>query len=124
MKLPKIIIPILVLVLMVGGYFLQSMFFFPTNEIALGATGDSTVEFTVDGLKCRGTSGFFTGMFENVPGIESITTYAANHKAIFVYDSRLIDPHKIQVIFEREFKMQDGTFQPMFKAVERSDIIK
>ncbi len=121
MKIPKAVIPILVLVLVAGGYVIQPMFFFPTNEIALGATGDSTVEFTVDGLKCRGTAGFFTSQFENTPGIESITTYAANHKAIFVYDSKLIDPDRIKVLFEREFRMRDGTFRSVFKEVDCSE---
>ena len=121
MKIPKAVIPILVLVLLAGGYLIQPLFFFPTNEIAFGATGDSTVEFTVDGLKCRGTGGFFTAMFEETPGIESITTYAASHKAIFVYDSKLINPDRIKVLFEREYRMEDGTFESVFKEVDRSE---
>jgi len=119
MKINKAVIPILVLILVAGSYLLQPLFFFPTNEIAFGATGDSTVEFIVDGLKCRGTGGFFTGMFEDTPGIESITTYAVENKAVFVYDSKLIDPDRIQVIFEREFRMQDDTFESIFKEVDR-----
>jgi len=119
MRIPKIIIPILVLLFMVGGYVFQSVFFFPTTEVAFSAQGDSTVEFVIDGIKCRGTASFFTEMFQDTPGIESITTYAADHRAIFVYNSAEINPHRIKVIFEKEFRLQDGTFEAFFHEVER-----
>ena len=121
MKVPKIAIPLLVLLFVVGGYAFQTVFFFPTTDIAFSAVGDSTVEFTVDGLRCRGTAAFFTSQFEDTPGIQSITTYAANHKAVFVYDSRLITPDRIKSIFETEFRMQDGTFQSVFREIERTE---
>jgi hypothetical protein len=121
MKVPKMTIPLLVLLFVVGGYAFQSVFFFPTTDIAYSAVGDSTVEFTVDGLRCRGTAGFFTSQFENTPGIESITTYAVNNKAVFVYDSSIITPDRIKSIFETEFRMQDGTFQSVFREIERTE---
>jgi hypothetical protein len=121
MKIPKLIIPILVLVFVAGGYAVQPLFFFPTTNVQMGAEGNSRVEFIVDGIRCRGTAAFFTSLFENVKGIESITTYADSRKAVFVYDSKLIDPEKIQLLFEREFRMQDGSFQPLYRAVERSE---
>jgi len=121
MKIPKIAIPILVLAFVAGGYAFQSAFFFPTTEVAFSAVGDSRVEFIVDGLKCRGTAGFFTAQFEGAAGIESITTYAASNKAVFVYDSELITPERIKSIFEKEFRMQDGTFRSVFKEIERKE---
>lgn len=121
MKVPKITIPLLVIFFVVGGYAFQSVFLFPTTDIVFTAVGDSTVEFTVDGLRCRGTAGFFTNQFENTPGIESITTYAAEHKAVFVYDSGIITPDRIKSIFETEFRMEDGTFQSAFREIERTE---
>jgi hypothetical protein len=121
MKVPKITIPLLVIIFVVGGYAFRTVFFFPTTDIAYSAVGDSTVEFIVDGLKCRGTAGFFTSQFENTPGIESITTFAASHKAVFVYDSSIITPDRIKSIFEKEFRMQDGSFQSVFREIERTE---
>lgn len=121
MRIPKITIPILVIVLIAGGYILQSVFFFPTTEVTYASQGDSRVEFVVDGIKCRGTASFFTEMFNDVPGIESITTYAADHRAIFVYNSEEIDPDRIKVIFEKEFRLQDGSFASFFRELERRE---
>lgn len=121
MKIPKLTIPLTVLLFIVGGYVLQTVFFFPTTNAVFSATGDSTVEFTVEGLKCRGTAAFFTDMFKSTPGIESITTYAADHRAVFVYDSRQITPDRIKVLFEREFKMQDGSFSSVFREIQRAE---
>jgi hypothetical protein len=118
-KIPRILIPLAVLLFVVGGYTLRTEFFFPTTEAAFSSTGDSMVEFTVEGLRCRGTAAFFTELFDNAPGIESITTYAANNKAVFVYDSRLITPDRIKSIFEREFRMRDGSFRSVFREITR-----
>jgi len=120
MKIPKVIIPILVLVFVAAGYAIQPLFYFPTTEVEFSADGDSTVEFIVDGIRCRGTAAFFTEMFANAEGIESITTYAASNKAIFVYDSKLTNPDKIKLLFEREFRMQDGSFQSFYREVGRT----
>jgi len=119
MKLPKLAIPIVVLIFIIGGYFAQSLFFFPTTEVAFGATGDSEVEFIVDGLKCRGTAEFFTELFQDVEGIESIVTYAASHRAIFRYDSSRISPDRIAMIFQKEHRLQDGTFMQFYREMER-----
>jgi len=121
MRIPKIILPILVLIFVAGGYFLQSTFFFPTTETVFGAVGDSEVEFTVDGVRCRGTASFFESLFQKTPGIESITTYAANGRAIFKYNSAEITPDRIKSIFEKEIRMRDGSFRRVFKEIDRTE---
>jgi len=121
MRIPKIVIPILVITLFAGGYIFQSVFFFPTTEVTYASQGDSRVEFVVDGLKCRGTASFFTEMFNDVPGIASITTYAANHRAIFTFNSAEINPDRIKVIFEKEFRLEDGSFSSLFQELERKE---
>jgi hypothetical protein len=121
MRIPKIVIPILVVVLFAGGYLFQRVFFFPTTEVTYASQGDSRVEFIVDGLKCRGTASFFTEMFNDVPGIRSITTYAADHRAIFVYNSEEINPDRIKVIFEKEFRLDDGSFTSFYQELERRE---
>ncbi len=121
MRIPKLTIPVLIVVFIVGGILIQPLFYFPTTEVALGSEGDSTVEFVVDGLKCRGTAGFFTNMFLEVDGIESITTYSTTNSAIFVYDSKKTSPDRIAMVFEREFRTQDGSFTQFFKEVSREE---
>lgn len=122
MKIPKLAIPIAVILFVAGGYLLQPVFFFPTTETAFSAVGDSRVEFIVEGLRCRGTAAFFVTLFEDTPGIESITTYAVDHKSVFVYDSKLITPDRINSIFEKEFRMNDGTFQSVFRELGRNEL--
>jgi len=119
MRLPKLTIPIIVLLFVLGGYFAQSMFFFPTTEVALGAAGDSEVEFKVQGLKCRGTASHFTSLFEGVAGIEKITTFAAKNQAIFRYNSSEISPDRIAMIFQKEHRLEDGTFYQFYHELER-----
>lgn len=122
MRVPKIAIPVAVVLFIAGGYALQPVFFFPTTETAFSAIGDSKVEFVVEGLRCRGTAGFFASLFDDTPGIESITTYAADHRAIFIYDSELITADRIKSIFEREFRMSDGTFRSLFRELGRKEL--
>ena len=122
MRIPKTVIPLAVILFMAGGYALQPVFFFPTTETAFSAVGDSEVEFVIEGLRFRGTAGFFTKLFDGTPGIESITTYAANHRAIFVYDSKLITPDRIKSIFEKEIRMRDGTFRSFFRELSRTEL--
>ena len=121
MRVPKLIIPALIVIFIVGGILIQPLFYFPTTEVALGAQGDSTVEFVVDGLKCRGTAGFFTNLFDGVEGIESITTYATTNSAIFVYDSKKISPDRISMMFQKEFRMEDGSFHKFFTEISRTE---
>jgi len=121
MRVPKLIIPALIVVFIVIGILIQPLFYFPTTEVAFGAQGDSTVEFVVDGLRCRGTAGFFTNLFNGVDGIESITTYATTNSAIFIYDSKKIDPDRIAMLFQKEFRMEDGSFHQFFSEVSRKE---
>ncbi len=59
-----------------------------------------TVEFTVDGVRCRGTSGFFAEKIGAVPGVVSVTTYARTNTAIVEYDPTLTGPAEIRTVYE------------------------
>jgi hypothetical protein len=121
MKVPKVLIPILVLVFVAGGYALQTMFFFPTTEVSFDWKGDKSVEFVVEGVRCRGTAAYFTEMFARTPGIAKITTYAASHTALFEYDSQQINPDRIKSMFEKEIRMADGSFRSVFTEISRKE---
>jgi hypothetical protein len=121
MSVPKVLIPILVLVFVAGGYALQTAFFFPTTEVSFNCTSDKSVEFVVDGVRCRGTAAYFTEMFARTPGIAKITTYAASHTALFEYDSQQINPDRIKSMFEKEIRMADGSFRSVFTETSRKE---
>jgi polyferredoxin len=59
-----------------------------------------TVEFTVEGVRCRGTSGFFAEKIGAVPGVVSVTTYARTNTAIVEYDPTLTGPAEIRTVYE------------------------
>jgi len=58
------------------------------------------VEFTVDGVRCRGTSGFFAKKIGAVPGVVAVTTYARTNTAIVQYDPTLTNPDAIRLVYE------------------------
>jgi ferredoxin len=75
----------------------------PTLEQAFPGgrpTVAKTVEFTVDGVRCKGTSRFFAEKIGRVPGVVAVTTYARTHTAIVQYDPTLTDPEAIRAAYE------------------------
>jgi len=74
----------------------------------------ATVEYTVEGLKCRGTSLGFARQIAGVPGIVSLTTYARTRTGVVEYDPTLTDPEAIREAFERPI-VQDGKSYDVFR---------
>jgi ferredoxin len=75
----------------------------PTLEQAFPGgrpTVAKTVEFTVDGVRCKGTSRSFAEKIGRVPGVVAVTTYARTHTAIVQYDPTLTDPEAIRAAYE------------------------
>jgi hypothetical protein len=114
MKIPRYILPLLVLAALFGGYVLRAAFTQPTTNISLGGTGDKTITCTVQGLKCKGTAAFFTRLYEGTPGIASIETYATEHRAVITYDPARITPDSIRRIMEAPISLRDGSAQQIF----------
>jgi copper chaperone CopZ len=115
--MPKTIIPLLVIASLAGGYFLRHAFTHPTTSVAFNASGASILTCEVEGLKCKGTAAFFTSLFENVPGINSIETFASEHRAVFTYDPASITPEKIQEIIEQPVPLRDGSEVQVFRCL-------
>ena len=118
MSIPKIIIPILVIITMFGGYYLRAAFTQPSTDITLTNTSTDEgekLECIVDGIRCKGTAEFFTGLYEGVEGINSIITYASDRKAVFTYNPDIISPDSIRSIMEAEIEFDDGTSMQVFK---------
>lgn len=114
MRIPKILLPILVLIALFGGYFLRKAFTQPTTMIMLGGSGHHTLTCTVDGLRCKGTASFFSELYENKTGIKSIVTYATEHRAVFTFDPAVISADSIRKIMEAPIPFRDGTSQQVF----------
>ncbi len=121
MKIPKIIIPILVVVSLFGGYALRAAFTQPTTSVMVGDTTGAKLECIVDGVKCKGTANFFTSLFENVAGIIGIETYASDHRVIFTYDPSIITPESIRKIIDAPVPLQDGRIIQIFTCLSMEE---
>lgn len=119
MKVPKIVVPVLVVVMLAGGYVLRHAFTQPTTSTAFdsSAEAEATLVCVVEGLKCRGTAAFFTKLFENTTGIVSLETFASEHRAVFTYDPSVIDSDQIRAVIEQKVPLRDGTSSQVFRCI-------
>lgn len=115
-RLPGCLIATLAVLALAGGYFLRAAFTQPTSVSSFSGTGTAKAVFIVDGLKCKGTADYFTGMYKDVPGIGGIETYASENKAVFTYDPKLITGEGLRAVMEAPVKYEDGTSGQAFKA--------
>jgi hypothetical protein len=118
MKIPAFLIPVFVIIALFSGYFLRNAFTQPTTNISFQhSSGSAKLECVVDGVKCKGTANFFTKLYNNVPGVANIETFATEHKAIFTYDPAVISPDRIKEIMEAPIPLRDGTSRQVFQLV-------
>ncbi|MCB2198635.1 heavy-metal-associated domain-containing protein [bacterium] len=122
MTIPRWVIPVLVVVFMFGGYGLRLAFTQPTTNVVFAeqtASGEmAKIEATVQGVKCKGTAGFFTKMYNETPGIYTIKTYASEHKAVFTYDPSVTSPDDIKAVMEKKLTFGDGSKRQIFTCLE------
>jgi len=112
MKISTYIIPILVIAALFGGYFLKPAFTKPTTSVSfIPAEKEAEVVCIVEGLKCKRTAAYFTRLVSSAPGIVSITTYAAEHKAIIVYDVESLTAEDIKELIEQPGGVDEGVFK-------------
>ena len=118
MNIPRFLLPLLVVAFLLGGFYLRVGFTQPTTQISFGEEGEKTLECVVQGVKCKGTAFFFTKLYEGVPGIASIETFATEHVAVFTYDPAVITPDKIREIMEAPVPLRDGSRAQLFTCLE------
>ena len=122
MKVSKYIVPALVIAALFGGYGLRAAFTQPTTNVTLGAAGEGAkLECVVDGVKCKGTAGFFTSLYKDVPGINGIETFATEQRAIFTYDPGVITPERIKEIMEAPVPLRDGRLVQVFTCLSMEE---
>lgn len=117
MRIPKLLIPIVVIASLFGGYFLRSAFTQPTTANVYDKKSGAKATFIVDGVKCKGTAAFFTSLYDSIPGIIGIETFASEHKAVFTYDPERISRDSIRTIMEAPIPFEDGTTEQIFKCL-------
>ncbi|PWB70311.1 hypothetical protein C3F09_09210 [candidate division GN15 bacterium] len=117
MRIPKLLIPAIVIVALLGGYFLRLIFTQPTTATTFDSSAGAKATFIVDGVKCKTTAAFFSALYDSVPGIIGIETFASEHKAIFTYDPDRITRDSIRAIMEAPIPFDDGTSEQIFKCL-------
>jgi hypothetical protein len=117
MRIPRLVIPILIALALVSGYFLRTAFTQPTTSVTYASKTGKMSVFVVDGLKCFGTASFFSSLYDSVPGIYAIETYATEHKAVFNYAPELISPDSIKAIMEATILFDDGSSSQVYKCL-------
>jgi hypothetical protein len=115
MRLPRLIVPMLVALALVGGYSLRIAFTQPTLTKVIADRPGETATFVVDGIRCWGTAQFFTSLYEDTPGIFSFQAYASERTAVFTFDPRVTSRARIRAIMEAPIPFEDGTTNQVFK---------
>jgi copper chaperone CopZ len=114
-----IIIPVAIAALLGLAFTTTNAYRVATVEISFVKTRPAvvrTVEYTVNGLKCRGTSNLFARQIADVPGVVSLTTYARTHTALVAYDPAVTDPAVIRRAAVEPI-VQDGKTYEVFEVV-------
>jgi hypothetical protein len=94
-----IVIPIAIALLTLLAFATTNAYRVPTAELSFVKDRPATVltvEYTVNGLKCRGTANMFARQIADVPGVVSLTAYARTHTALVEYDPTVTDPGEIR----------------------------
>lgn len=117
MKIPKLLLPILVIAGIFGGYTMRTLFTKPSTAAEFQGNAVAKVECVVDGIRCKGTAGFFTSLYEMEPGIASIVTFASEHKAVIEYDPAVTSPDRIRRVMEAPIPLRDGSRRQVFKCL-------
>jgi copper chaperone CopZ len=120
------LIPVAIALVIALAYATTNAYRVPTVDIAFVEGGErpatvATVEFEVEGLKCRGTSRALAQQIQSVPGIVSLVTYARTHTALIEYDPTLTDPDAIREAFEKPI-LHEGHEYEVFKAVSQREL--
>jgi len=117
MRLPRLIIPLLVALAIVGGYALRFAFTQPTITKIFASEPGEKATFVVDGIRCWGTANFFTSLYEETPGVFSIQAYASERKAVFTFNPEDISRARIQEIMEAPIPLNNGTTSQFFRCI-------
>jgi ferredoxin len=119
-----VVIPITIGVLIAAAFATMNVYRVPTLEHTFPGGRPAvvkTVEFVVDGVRCRGTSGFFAEKIAEVPGVVSVTTYTRTNTAVVEYDPSLTGPGEIRAAYESP-DVIDGKVYQSFRTISLREV--
>ena len=117
MRLPTYVIPVLVTLALLAGYGLRTSFTRPTSVQTFAEGTGSKATFVIDGVRCKGTAVFLSSLYEDIPGILGIETFAGERTAVFTYDPKVVTRDRIRAIMEAPIPFKDGTTSQVFKCM-------
>ncbi len=121
-----LIIPAAIAVLILVAFVTVNAYRVPTLHLPI-LEGDArpatvrTVEYVVDGVRCRGTSMGFARMASQGGGVVSVTTYARTRSAIVEYDPTVTDPDRIREAFMAPV-VRDGVTYQFFNMLSQTEL--
>lgn len=96
MKVPRLVIPLLVLAAACAGIGAARLFAAPSFvvDLAVPAPGSraETVRLVVRGLRCVDTARTVARQIEETPGVLRFVAYASRNEAQVTYDPAVVDP--------------------------------
>lgn len=117
MRVPPVTIPALVLGTLLAGYSLRTVFTRPSTQVTFSTDPGKEAAFVIEGLRCKGTAVYLGSLYDEVPGILRIETFASERKAVFTYDDLQISPQRIREIMEAPVPLEDGGLRQVFRCV-------
>lgn len=117
MRVPSLTIPVLVVGALLAGYFLRTAFTQPSTRVTYDPRPGLKAVFVVEGLRCKGTAAYLMSLYEEVPGIREIATFASERTAVFTYDPARLSPDRIRAVMEAPIPLDDGTSRQVFKCL-------
>ena len=120
MKIPTGWLAPLVLASFFGVILTSTLWELPTQQHQFGDSAANTrnIEMIVNGLRCRGTSNFFSKKLSVVDGLISVNTYVQEHRAVIVFDPSKISTKEIQQTIEAPVRLRDGRIVQPFAVRE------
>ncbi len=99
-KVSRWLVPVPVAAAMVLGLRVSEPLTLPTAEASFYATADlaqpDTWSFTVQGVKCTGTSNFFIRRASAFAGVAAIQAYAGTHRVVMTFDRSRTSPEVLR----------------------------
>ena len=117
MIVPRVTVPVLVVLLAVAGLGAATLVAIPSLELELSSAGTEAgapsrqVTLLVDGVKCVDTARRAASTLEEIPGVQRFVAYASRNRVDLTYDPSLVDVERLREVLEGPiFDEESGEF--------------
>ncbi len=106
MKVPRLIVPILILLMVASGLYAARLFVIPSvvlefpGEPARGRDSTRTAKFLVGGVRCADTALLAGSTLNGLPGVIRYVAYASRNRVEIVFDPSLTNVEKLREAIE------------------------